>query len=214
MRSMAAILVVGLLSIALANAQDVRFSVGPQAGIAISAFEQNWKDFYGIGYGGGGHVDAEIAKFFSARLNVEYYTFASDKDKLKPLVASQFGLQASDVTSLSGGNISAFIVALEALGKIPTKSAITPYALFGLGIHSISLSDLSGSDKSGRSATLTSDDVNFDGGTKFGLDFGIGFEYRLNHATALTVEFKYVLVFTPNNTNAAMPITVGANFSL
>ena len=124
MRSMTVILVAGILSISLANAQDVRFSVGPQAGIAISAFEDTWKDFYGIGFGGGAHVDADIARFFSARLNIEYYTFASDKDKLKAVVAPQFNLQASDIASLSGGNISAFIVAMEAL-KIPTKSVVT-----------------------------------------------------------------------------------------
>jgi opacity protein-like surface antigen len=214
MRPLAVILVAGALSISVAEAQDVRFSTGPQAGIAISAFEQTWKDFYGIGYGGGAHVDADIAQFFSARLNIEYYTFASDKEKLKPLLAPQFNLLPSDIASLSGGNVSAFIVALEAIGKIPTKSLVTPYALFGLGIHTISLSDLSGSDKSGRTATLTADDIKFDGGTKFGLDFGLGFEFRLNRAVSLTTEFKYVLVFTANNSNAAMPITVGANFRL
>jgi opacity protein-like surface antigen len=214
MRPIAAILFAGALSVSLAEAQDVRFSVGPQAGIAISAFEDTWKDFYGIGYGGGVHVDADIVRFFSARLNIEYYTFGSDKEKLKPLLAPLFNLQTSDIASLSGGNISAFIVAMEALGKIPTKSLVTPYALFGLGIHTISLSDLSGSDRSGRSATLTADDVKFNGGTKFGLDFGLGFEFRVNRAVALTMEFKYVLVFTENNSNAAMPITIGANFHL
>ena len=126
-------------------------------------------------------------------------------------MATQFGLQASDIASLSGGNISAFIVALEALGKIPTNSIVTPYALFGLGIHNISLSDLSGSDKAGRTATITSDDIAFNGGTKFGLDFGLGFEFRVSRSVSLTTEFKYVLVFTENNTNAAMPITIGAN---
>jgi opacity protein-like surface antigen len=145
-------------------------------------------------------------------LNIEYYTFASDKEKLKPALAAEFGILPSNIASLSGGNISAFIVALEAIGKIPTRSLVTPYALFGLGIHSISLSDLSGSDKSGRSATLSASDVNFNGGTKFGLDFGLGFEFRLNRTVSLSTEFKYVLVFTENNSNAAMPITIGANF--
>jgi len=212
MKPIAVILVAGALSISLAQAQDVGFSAGPQAGIAISAFEQNWKDFYGIGYGGGAHIDADIVRFFTARLNIEYYTFASDKEKLKPALAAEFGILPSNIASLSGGNISAFIVALEAIGKIPTKSLVTPYALFGFGIHTISLSDLSGSDKSGRSATLSASDVNFNGGTKFGLDFGLGFEFRLNRTVSLTTEFKYVLVFTENNSNAAMPITIGANF--
>jgi len=198
--------------VSLAAAQDVRFSAGPHAGIAISAFESGWSDYYGTGFGGGAHFDADIVRYFSARLNVEYYTFSSDKSKLKPVVASFFGLQPSDIASLSGGNIGVFIVAMEAIGKIPTRSAVTPYALFGVGIHSLSLSDLSGSDVNGRTATATADDVKFDGGTKLGLDFGFGGEYRVNRGLSLTVEFRYVLVFTQNNTNAAMPVTVGANF--
>jgi len=206
------LLLLSISLVSLAAAQDVRFSAGPHAGIAISSFEQDWKDFYGAGFGGGAHVDADFVKFFSARLDIEYYTFASDKSKLKPIVASFFGLQATDIASLSGGNVGAFIVALEGIGKIPTRSAVTPYALFGFGIHSLSLSDLSGSDKSGRTATATSDDVKFDGGTKLGLHFGLGAEYRVNRAFSLALEFRYVLVFTTNNTNAAMPITVGANF--
>jgi len=199
-------------AVSLAAAQDVRFSAGPHAGIAISSFEQDWKDYYGIGYGGGAHFDADIARFFSARLDIEYYTFASDKTKLKPVVAAFFGLQPTSIASLSGGNIGAFIIALEGIGKIPTQSPVTPYALFGVGIHSLSLSDLSGSDTQGRTASATSDDVKFDGGTKLGLDFGIGMEYKVNRAVSLALEFRYVLVFTANNTNAAMPVTVGANF--
>jgi len=214
MKTLATILCAGALLASIANAQEVRFSVGPQAGIAISAFEDTWKDFYGMGFGGGVHADADIARFFSARLNVEYYTFASDKDKLKAVVAPLFGLQASDITTLSGGNVSAFIVAMEALGKIPTTSPVTPYALFGIGIHSLSLSDLSGSDKAAQSATKTSDDIKFDGGSKFGLDFGFGVEYLVNRSVSLTAEFKYVLVFTTNANNAAMPISIGANFHL
>ena len=91
---------------------------------------------------------------------------------------------------------------------------VTPYALFGFGIHSLSLSDLSGSNKAGQSASLTSDDVHFNGGAKFGLDFGVGFEFKVNPAVSLSAEFRYVLVFTENNSNAAMPITFGANFHL
>jgi len=214
MKTVIALSIAGGLCFSLAHAQEVKFAVGPQVGIAISAFPDPWKDYYGTGFGGGGHADANIAPFFSARLNVEYYSFGSDKDKLKTVVAPQFGITASDITSISGGNISVFIVSMEALGKIPTKSIVTPYALFGVGIHSINLSDLSGSDRLGRSTTVTSDDIKFNGGTRLGLDFGFGLEYRLNRMVSLSTEFKYVLVFTENNTSAAMPITIGANFHL
>jgi len=214
MKARTLLLFVSIFLVSMATAQNVRFSAGPHAGIAISSFEEGWKDFYGTGFGGGAHVDADIVRFFSVRLNVEYYTFASDKTKLKPVVASFFGLLPTQIASLSGGNVGAFIVALEAIGKIPTQSAVTPYGLFGFGIHSLSLSDLSGSDTQGRTATATGDDVKFNGGTKPGLHFGLGAEYRVNRALSLALEFRYVLVFTENNSNAAMPITVGANFHL
>ena len=197
-----------------ATAQRVGFDAGVHGGVAISAFEDLISDFYGIGFGGGGHLDANIVKFFTTRLNIEYYTFAADQDKLREAVAPAFGLRASDIASSSGGAVNVFIVTMNAIGKIPTGSAVTPYALFGFGIHSISLSDISGSTTSGDSGTITADDVGFKEGTKFGLDFGFGFEFATSKTVDLSLEFKYVLVFTENNSNGAMPISLGANFHL
>jgi len=214
MRQIVVALFVLIFSTSLATAQKVGFGVGLHGGIAIPAFEDLIKDFYNIGYGGGGHLDVNIVQFFSTRLNVEYYTFAADQDKLKEAIAPRVGLQVSDIASSSGGAVNVFIVTMNALGKIPTGSAVTPYALFGLGIHSISLSDISGTTTGGQSGTLTADDVGFKEGTKFGLDFGFGFEFAVAPSVDLSAEFKYVLVFTEDNSNGAMPITLGANFHL
>ena len=214
MRKAVKIILACLVFAALARAQDVKFSVGPQAGIAIEAFEQGWSDYFSVGFGGGAHADVDIVRFFSVRLNVDYYTFASDKDKLKTLVADYYGILPSDIASLSGGNVGSFNVSMQAIGKIPTQSSVTPYALFGVGIHSLTLSDLNGSSPTYGSGTITSDQINFDGGTKFGLDFGFGVEYAASRQVALTMEFRYVLVFTKNQNNGAMPITIGANFHL
>jgi len=214
MRKAAAVILTIVFFAAMGRAQNVKFSVGPQAGIAIEAFESPWSDYFGAGFGGGAHADVDIIKFFSVRLSVDYYTFASDKDKLKTLIADYYGILPSDISSLSGGNVGAFNVSMQAIGKIPTPSSVTPYALFGIGIHSLTLSDLNGTSPTYGSGTITSDQVNFDGGTKFGLDFGFGIEYAASRQVSLMAEFRYVLVFTKIQNNGAMPITIGANFHL
>ena len=213
MKNLGVILAVVLLASRPSAAKDPTFAIGLHGGPAISAFEDLISDFYTIGFGGGAHVDVNIAPFFSLRLNGEYFTFPSDKDKLKAAIAPMFGLQASDISNADGGAINVVIVTLNALGKIPTNSAVTPYALFGLGIHTISLSDLTGSVM-GQSGTVTADDLGFKEGTKFGLDFGFGLDFQASRSASISVEFKYVLVFTEDNSNGAMPITVGASFIL
>ena len=213
MKILCATLVAILLVVYPSTAKDVTVSLGLHGGPAISAFEDLISDFYTIGFGGGAHVDVNVAPFFTLRLNGEYFTFSSDKEKLKAAIAPQFGLQPSDISDAGGGAINVVIVTLNALGKIPTKSAVTPYGLFGFGIHSISLSDLTGTVM-GQSGTITADDIGFKEGTKFGLDFGFGLEFQASKTANISVEFKYVLVFTENNSNGAMPITLGASFVL
>ena len=213
MKVLCVTLVAILLVVYPSTAKDVTVSLGLHGGPAISAFEDLISDFYTIGFGGGAHVDVNVAPFFTLRLNGEYFTFSSDKEKLKAAIAPQFGLQPSDISDAGGGAINVVIVTLNALGKIPTKSAVTPYGLFGFGIHSISLSDLTGSVM-GQSGTITADDIGFKEGTKFGLDFGFGLEFQASKTANISVEFKYVLVFTENNSNGAMPITLGASFVL
>lgn len=212
MRSVAAIVTCILMTSVVSAQQRVTFGAGAQAGIAISAFPDVVKDYYGLGYGGGGHFDVNFIPALTARMNIEYFTFASDKDKLKKVLAPRFGILPSDITNLSGGGIGVFIVTVNAIGKVPTGTDITPYGLFGFGIHSISLSDLTGSDNRGRSGTATASDIGYSTQTKFGLNFGIGAEYRVARSVTLNLEFRYVLVFTDNQSSAAMPITVGATF--
>jgi len=211
MRSVTAIVAFILLTNMVNAQQRVTFGAGAQAGIAIEAFQASIKDYYSIGYGGGGHFDVNFMPALTTRMNIEYYSFASDKDKLKQQLAPLYGVQPGDITGLSGGTIGVFIVSLNAIGRVPTGTNVSPYGLFGLGIHSISLSDLSGS-AFGQTGTLTAEDLGVKTGTKFGLNFGVGVDMRVARGVNLNLEFKYVLVFTEDETNAAMPIMVGVTF--
>ena len=187
--------------------QKVAVEGGVHGGASISAFQDLISDFYGVGYTAGGHLDVNIVKSFSARLSADYHAFPSDKDELKPALGALFGVEPSSITGLEGGTISVFAVTLNALGKVPTSNLVTPYALFGLGIHSINLSDITGS-ANGESGTVTADDLDFKEGTKFGLNFGFGTEFKLR-GFKLFVQAGYTLVFTEDESNGTIPIILG-----
>ena len=193
------------------NAQKVSFGAGVKGGLTISAFQDLIKDFYGIGYTFGGHFDVNIVPAFGLRLGVDYYSFGADTDKLKPFVAAEAGVPVSSIESLSGGAINIFAVTVNGLGKIPTKSSVVPYGLFGVGIHNISLSDISGS-AGGQSGSLSADDIGFKEGTKFGLNFGVGTEFHLKKIV-LFIQAGYTLVFTEDESNGGIPIVVGVSFT-
>ena len=189
-----------------------KFGIGVQGGLSISAFQDLIKDFYGMGFNGGIHFDMDIIPAFSTRLEVDYHSFGSDKDKLKSFIAVQAGVPATSITDLSGGNINVISVMLNAMGKIPTRSSVVPYALFGVGIHNISLSDITGS-AGGQSGSISADDIGFKEGTKFGLNFGVGVEFQMKNLV-IFIQPAYTIVFTEDESNGAIPIYVGATFGL
>lgn len=186
---------------------QMSFSGGAQGGLSISSFPTGISDFYGIGYGFGGHADLNIMKYFSARLNLDYDIFPSSKDKLKDLVAQQNpGIPASSI-DITGLNISVFGITLNGIGKLPTASALTPYGILGLGLHILSISDGTASAQ-GQSATIQTGVASQ---TKFGLNFGAGSEFAVGKVK-LFLEVKYVMIFTDDKNTSHVPVTVGVTF--
>ncbi len=195
-------------------ARDPKFGGGVHGGISISAFQELISDAYGIGPTFGAHGDLQIIPAFTVRLGVDYHTFSPDDDKLKALVGAVLSLDPSTIASISGGSINVFAVTVNGIGRVQTRSSVTPYGLLGLGIHSISLSDIKGSTTTGQEGTLTEDDVNFKGGTKFGLNFAIGSDFRIARSVTLFIQVGYTIVFTEDESNGAIPILAGVTFGL
>ncbi|MCK5574031.1 MAG: outer membrane beta-barrel protein [Bacteroidetes bacterium] len=195
-------------------ARDPKFGGGVHGGISISAFQELISDAYGIGPTFGAHGDLQIIPAFTARLSVDYHTFSPDDDKLKALVGAVLSLDPSTIASISGGSINVFAVTVNAIGKVQTRSRVTPYGLFGLGIHSINLSDIEGTTTTGEQGKLTEDDVDFKGGTKFGLNFAIGSDFKVSKSVTLFFQIGYTLVFTEDESNGAIPILVGVTFGV
>ena len=197
-------------SATLASAQ-LSFDGGAHAGLAFASFPKPVSDYYGTGFLFGAHGDLNIIKYFAVRLNLDYATFASNKDKIKTALANANGVQASDI-GFDGLNTSDFSVFVNGLGKIPIQGApITPYGLVGFGLNFLSASD---GTVTYQGTAQPQAGIKGDSSTKFGLNFGAGSEFRVASKVKLLLEFKYVIVFTDNESTSYFPIVVGASFGI
>jgi len=189
-----------------ANA-SVRFGGGTHAGLSFGNFPEPLNQFYGMGYGFGLNGDVDIIPALALRLNLDYSRFGSDKDKLRGLFSvtdAQGNPLPFDATGLDA---SIFSGTANAIGRIPTGSAVRPYGIFGLGLYVLKASDLKVTS-SGQ--TLLEQPV-ADAITRFGLNLGAGTEFLVG-PTRLFVEAKYVMIFTDDSTTGNIPITVGVAF--
>jgi opacity protein-like surface antigen len=187
---------------------QISFGGGGQLGISIAMFPDPLKDYYGMGFGFGGHGDANIMKYLTLRLNLDYYTFGFDNKKLADLIAQQSGLAAGSVT-MEGLRFSDFVIGVNGLGKIPLRGMVTPYGILGFNLNMISASD--------PKVTYQGQDVTTQAGlgktestTKFGLNFGAGSEFQLGKIK-LFFEIKYCIIFTEGTNTSHLPITFGVS---
>ncbi len=51
-----------------------------------------------------------------------------------------------------------------------------------------------------------------DGSTNFGIDFGVGADFKIAKTVSLFGEFKFLLIFTEGSSTSVFPLTVGATF--
>jgi opacity protein-like surface antigen len=204
-----------LVVVQFAGAQ---FSIGggAQGGISLSSFPDPVKDYYGLGFGGGAHLDLNVLRYLTIRLRGDYDVFPSDKSKFATAIAKEFtvgGVAADPAkTTFDGLNTSGLGITLSGIGKLPTKSIVTPYALVGLGVHILNASNQTISYTGHGDITQSLIDLNIisqpESTTKFGLNFGAGAEFALG-TFKLFIEFQYVIIFTPDKNTSHMPITIG-----
>jgi opacity protein-like surface antigen len=191
------------------------FGGGASAGIGFAAFQKEISDYYGFGFAFGAHGDLNIGKYVTVRMNFDYNIFPSNKDKLKDVLPNNLvdqngnPINKADIT-ISGLNSSVFAISVSGLGKLPTGSAFTPYALFGFGIYILSLSDGSVTYKGQDAGQIK---TGLESQTKFGLQFGAGSEFALSKLIRLYADFKYVIIFTKDSSNGYLPFTFGVTLT-
>jgi opacity protein-like surface antigen len=198
---------------------QIKFGGGAQAGLSFSSLPKPANEFYGLGFGGGVHADLTLLKFLGIRFNVDYHSFPMDKDKFKNILAQAFTVggapaNGSQIT-YEGSTVSIVGITLNGLGKIPTGSGVTPYAILGLGLHISSASDAKVQYQG--IGDITTDLANLGvlektkSETDFGLNFGAGSEFKLGPAS-IYFEVKYVLIMSKGSSSGHIPIIVGVTF--
>ncbi|MEW6509771.1 MAG: hypothetical protein AB1428_02300 [Bacteroidota bacterium] len=163
-------------------------------------------DIYGLGYGGGVHLDVSAA-IISFRLSADYVTIAPDRDKYTALIAKLAGQLASSFT-LEGGRIN-----------IISGQANLKWALLPLPVISVYLTGGGGVARIG----ITETTVKFNGQpvgsipkmndeTRALANGGVGTDIKLGGLT-LFGEVRITWIFTEGETTSQVPIaTVGITF--
>ncbi len=162
------------------------------------------KDVYGLGLGGGIHLDVAFA-MLSVRLSGDYLKFSPDNDKYQQALNKIIGTAAGQF-SVTGGGISMISGNLNAKMGILPLPVIKPYLTGGIGLARLSVDD----------ATITQNGVpvhaigGFSSDTKTMFNVGAGVDVSLG--VNLYVEAKYTWVMTDPTTSTLVPLQIGITF--
>jgi opacity protein-like surface antigen len=180
------------------------FTTSKFPGPSVSGVNQQISSAYGVGWGGGVHVDANLM-VFSLRLTGDYIHYSIDENKFRDSFRPLFGA-AVDQMSISGGGLG--IAALAVNGKMPILPLpiLTPYITGGLGLSWVNRDEVTTSitGSSGNKFPSSSQ------GGKTSVDIGVGVDLRLG--IELFVEVKYAWIFTDVSTSTYVPVSVGVTF--
>jgi opacity protein-like surface antigen len=196
---------VAVLIVSSAARADGMIGFGVQLTGAALNVPEPLKAVYGVGYGGGAHLDINLPVLFSIRVAADYTTYSPDADKYKGIIATfNPGTAASDY-DFSGGRINIFSVSANGKLGLPTP-LVSPYITAGGGIASVSSSDLTiryqGQPVANAAGAST--------GTKGSINFGVGVD--LNIVITLYLEAKYTIIFTEGESSSFVPVSLGITF--
>jgi opacity protein-like surface antigen len=177
---------------------------GVQATGAALNVAEPLKSVYGVGYGGGAHLDINLPMVFGIRVAADYTTYAPDIDKLKSVLGTQTGNLASGF-EIDGGRVNIFSVMANAKFGLPTP-VLSPYLTGGVGIASISTTDMTVKFQGAPVPTAPG----ASSGTKTSVNIGAGVE--LNLVLTLYLEAKYTVIFTDGESSSFVPVSVGVTF--
>jgi hypothetical protein len=164
------------------------------------------KDIYGIGYGGGLHLDVKLA-ILSFRVSGDYLTLSPDKAKYQALAATYLGSLATGV-GIDGGRIDVFAGSVDVKLNLLPLPIIGIYAIGGGGLVNLSVSKLTVTYNGQPVQTIPA----VASQTKPAVNAGVGADISLGGLT-LFGEVKLEWVFTDPNTTTQIPFaTVGLTF--
>jgi len=183
------------------GAGPVKFGV--HGGIGALNMPEPIKPAYGLGYGGGLHLDLSLV-VVSFRLSGDYHVFPVDDNQFKTVLA-QGGFNASGF-DLSGGSIKILSLGVNGKFSLPIPIA-SPYLTAGVGYSNLEQGDLSVTYQGQPFVSVPkTNSVN-----KVTLNAGVGVDINVFFAD-LFVEARYVLILAEGSSPGYVPITIGLTF--
>jgi opacity protein-like surface antigen len=161
-------------------------------GVAMPMSPDEFKDNYGMGYGGGAGLGYKVTPSVEIIVSGFYNLFSSD-------FPDSFGVTGGDVSIIEAvGNLKYIF------GKGASK--IKPYIIGGAGMASVKFSQVD--DTSG---TVFSADTSE---TDFIYNLGAGAEITVSPSAAIFIEGFYSSVATEGETSAYVPIRAGLKLTV
>jgi len=215
MRSLA--LVVALMIAATAFSQPVVGGLAPSVNFGVHANFMNanfpgpqingtsaLKDVYGAGFGGGLHLDVQLA-MVSFRISGDYLSFSPDNDKYRQGLEGIIGTAAGQF-SVDGGGITMLSGNLNAKMAILPLPVVKPYLTGGIGLARLSVDDA----RVMQNGIETKAYGGFSSETCTAWNLGAGVD--LSIGVTLFLEVKYMWIVTEPETSTLVPVTIGVTF--
>ena len=179
------------------------FSNSNFPGPAITGATQ-LKDSYGIGYGGGVHMDVHLT-VFSFRVSGDYLHFSIDQEKFRDAFRPTFGNAVSQL-SIDGGGLGIYTVSVNGKMGILPLPVVSPYITGGIGLAWLSRDEIKTSIAGAPGTTIPSGTQN----SKTTASVGVGVDFKLG--VSLYIEAKYAWISTDVENSTYFPVTVGVTF--
>jgi len=194
-----------LLTFALTAQAQVRFGI--QGDVTNFNVPGNLKDIYGLGLGGGAHLDVGIGPL-GLRLSGDYVFLSPDKDKYRALIAQLIGAGAAAGFNIDGGRIDVISGNANLKLDLLPLPIIHVYVTGGGGVVNLSVTEAKVTFNGAPITTIPA----VKSQTKPSVNAGAGVDISLGGLT-LFGEVKVVWIMTEGETSTQVPLaTVGLTF--
>jgi opacity protein-like surface antigen len=202
-RILVSILLVG--ACASTGSAQVSLGWGVQGDAANVSVGGVLKDAYGWGYGGGLHLDVNLA-LIDLRFSGDYVSASLNNEEYRAKLQDLIGNQASSY-SVEGGNVSVLSVNANLKWTVLPLPVLSPYLTGGVGLARTNTGSLTVKYL----GTPVSNFPEVESETKTIYNLGAGADLSLGGIT-LYVEAKYCRIMTEGEQTTYVPISVGITF--
>ncbi len=176
--------------------------VGGGVGLTLSPTE--FKNYWKMGFGGGGGVGLQINGKFEVIGKVFLYSFPLNKNKLLTDQGNPTGV------TISGGAFQVIEFGLDGkyLFPVAAGSKFGPFLVVGVGMGNAKFKEAT---VSGGTASIPIPSASE---TKVAFNVGAGFDYMFSPKAGLWVEGRYASISTTGSATGYLPIRAGLKFVL